>query len=69
MLSSLLNRACVAQWNGALIVRSLLVAPALLLIYCIRLRASLMPETIRTLMLVKQHLRVARGATQDISGD
>ena len=32
-------------------------------------RASLKPETIRTLMLVKQHLRLAREAIQDILGD
>ena len=32
-------------------------------------RASLKPETIRTLMLVKQRLRLARGAIQDILGD
>lgn len=32
-------------------------------------RASLKPETIRTLMLVKQRLRLARGVIQDILGD
>ena len=32
-------------------------------------RASLKPETIRTLMLVKQRLRLARKAIQDILGD
>jgi hypothetical protein len=32
-------------------------------------RASLKPETIRTLMLVKQRLRLARGAIRDIIGD
>ena len=32
-------------------------------------RASLKPETIRTLMLVKQRLRLARGAVRDILGD
>ena len=32
-------------------------------------RASLKPETIRTLMLVKQRLRLAREAIQDILGD
>jgi hypothetical protein len=32
-------------------------------------RASLKPETIRTLMLVKQRLRLARGAIWDIIGD
>ena len=31
-------------------------------------RASLKPDTIRTLMLVKQHLRLARQAIQDIVG-
>jgi len=31
--------------------------------------ASLKPETIRTLMLVKQRLRFARGAIRDIIGD
>ena len=32
-------------------------------------RASLKPETIRTLMLVKQQLRLAREVIQDILGD
>ena len=32
-------------------------------------RASLKPETILTLMLVKQRLRLARGAIRDIIGD
>ena len=32
-------------------------------------RASLKPETIRTLMLVKQRLRLARGAIHDILVD
>ena len=32
-------------------------------------RASLKPETIRTLMLVKQRLRLARTAIRDILGD
>ena len=32
-------------------------------------RASLNPETIRTLMLVKQRLRLACTAIQDILGD
>jgi hAT family C-terminal dimerisation region len=32
-------------------------------------RSSLKPDTIRTLMLVKQHLRLARMAVQDILGD
>jgi hAT family C-terminal dimerisation region len=32
-------------------------------------RSSLKPETIRTLMLVKQRLRLARTAIQDILGD
>ena len=31
-------------------------------------RASLKPDTIRTLMLVKQHLRLARQAIQDSVG-
>ena len=31
-------------------------------------RASLKPDTISTLMLVKQHLRLARQAIQDIVG-
>ena len=31
-------------------------------------RASLKPETIRTLMLVKQHLRLTREAVKDIVG-
>ena len=31
-------------------------------------RASLKPDTIRTLMLVKQHLRLAHQAIQDIVG-
>ena len=31
-------------------------------------RANLKPDTIRTLMLVKQHLRLARQAIQDIVG-
>jgi hypothetical protein len=31
-------------------------------------RASLKPDTIRTLMLVKQRLRLARDAIQDIVG-
>jgi hypothetical protein len=32
-------------------------------------RASLQPDTIRTLMLVKQRLRLARTAIQEILGD
>lgn len=32
-------------------------------------RASLKPETIRALVLVKQRLRLARGAIHDILGD
>ena len=32
-------------------------------------RASLKPDTIRTLMLVKQHLRLARTAIRDLLGD
>jgi hypothetical protein len=32
-------------------------------------RASLNPDTIRTLMLVKQRLRLARTAIRDILGD
>ena len=32
-------------------------------------RTSLGPETIRTLMLVKQHLRLARTAISDLLGD